>query len=245
MKINIFQTNIKINNTIINQGLDTSIITTNTSETKEINPDYKNIAKSSAITGAIAGGIVVAGEWLSTKPNSKPKLDRPTEGATYKPTQQLLDKHPDKLGHYAKTGTNGANQMNVGTANLTNDINMVNKPIYPNGGLDTAGNTLKPPSMGNEGSWFMKPISHIPGMNGMATSIHDPLSQIFFTSNAVPQIVNDILIVASILPSIPASYCIISPSACASIINNKPIKPSGNNLPNLPEKPKSIMFTKE
>ena len=236
--------NIEMGGKVINQGLDTSIITTNTYETKEINPDYKNIAKSSAITGAIAGGMVVAGKWLSTKPNGKPKLDRPTEGATLKPDQsivndpQVISKHPN----YGSTGTTSVNANNVGTANLTTDPSLVGMQVKD----AIKQGAIKPPSwLFGEGSWSSNLVSQIPGMNGMATSIHDPLSQLFFTSNTVPQIVNDILIVASILPSIPASYCIISPSACASIINNKPIKPSGNNLPNLPEKPKSIMFKEE
>jgi hypothetical protein len=69
----------------------------------------------------------------------------------------------------------------------------------------------------------MEPISQIPGMNGMATSLHDPIGT-FIQIISKPGI-NQL----TIPPAMLLNYCIIYPGSCSGIIGNQINKPKPQN----------------
>ena len=210
------------------------MITTKEVKKEEIKPQYGDIAKGAAITGAIAGGMVTAGEWLASRPSGKPTLE-PGKEALYKPTDELAKTEAFKATFPDYEGSfKGAN--NVGEANVVNDLGDVGKSVStklkPTMGVN---GELPIPCATCEGSKFSNLANKGPGVNGMATSIHDPLVTIF------PTLAKPGLLQLTIVPSIPVNYCVIFPAACAGIVGNQfnEIKPENSIILNKPtyEKP--------
>ena len=218
----------------INQeGLDTSKITTKEVKKEEIKPQYGDIAKGAAITGAIAGGMVAVGEFLASQPSGKPTLETPTEGAYLKPNKDLIKDFPDKFKNYDGTLDLGPKYNDLGLATETDVIQNVGKKVVHPKLSESLGNAKDfgkwVLSGVKEDGWALKPFTKVPGFNGMAQSVHDPLSQALFTSPMVPESINIALTVATIPPSIPVSYCVIFPAICGGIIGRQEAKPANNN----------------
>ena len=235
----------------------------NNSETNTINPNYQGIITGSAISGAIAGAFVTLGEYLSNT-TTKPTMETAKEGAFKKPSDLLLktdafqEMYPDYIGSVLdkETGQLLLGADNMGSAILTDSMDDVFTAV-----LDSARPTLlnSLSSFKEFSEWgsnfftsehgtIMKPISTlIPGMNGMATAVHDPFAHIAATQIIKPatnfatnQLTNIIpsqlaegasnifiklpltlaLNQGTILPAIALHHCSFAPSACSGIALN-------------------------
>jgi hypothetical protein len=83
-----------ISNNITQQGLNINNTTTETTH-EDIKPDYANIATSAAITGGIAGALIVGGEWIS---DVKDKYSQTTGRPVSQGPSTLLDQATPNAG---------------------------------------------------------------------------------------------------------------------------------------------------
>ena len=156
---------------------------------------------------AISAGIAGLAKWAFTTSGGNESLKSGGD-AVYKPSEELIKNNPDLYGNY--NGVIDVNANNIGLANVTNDINLVGKPIVPYSNNPFTLNFWE--GFAKEGGFISKTANKLGGMNSMATYIHDPWSSAVLIKN-IPLATQ-----VSIIPAVFVQYCGSYPGACGVAI---------------------------
>jgi hypothetical protein len=169
-----------------------------TSKTTWDNTTSRESFENMAIAAAVAG----AATWAVQASGGSTSLEKGGD-AVYKPSEKLIEAHPEKFTDY--NGVINPSANNIGIANQTKDIALVGQPV------DYSKMTSMEKIV-NEGGIISRGTNQVGGMNSMSLS-HDPWSQ-----SAIIQKVPGATQI-SIIPAITVQYCATFPAACAVTVN--------------------------